>query len=127
MGHVGPSRPACFCVIGNPLIADVALQPGGLMVLTGKGYGMTNLVVLDRAGSVLMEKTIEVEGPGGDTVVMYRGIERETYSCTPVCERRITLGDSNTYFEGVIAQIGSRSGSAQGAITSQSSAVPPAK
>ena len=112
-------------VIGNPLIADASLQPGGLMVLTGKGYGMTNLLVLDRAGSVLMQKSIEVEGPPGRTVVMYRGIERETYSCTPICERRITLGDSNTYFESVIGQIGSRSGSAQGAITSQSTAPAP--
>jgi hypothetical protein len=29
---------------------------------------------------------------------MYRGIERETYSCAPKCERRITLGDSQPYF-----------------------------
>jgi hypothetical protein len=101
-------------VVGNPLIADVSLQPGGLMVITGKSYGMTNLVVLDRAGTVLMEKTIEVEGPVGQLVVLYRGIERETYSCTPDCERRITLGDSNTYFEANISQTGSRSGMAQG-------------
>jgi putative type II/III system pilus formation protein len=82
-------------VIGNPMIADASLQPGGLMVITGKGYGLTNFIVLDRAGAVLMEKTIEVQGPDADVVVMYRGIERETYSCTPVCERRITLGDGN--------------------------------
>jgi Pilus formation protein N terminal region len=106
-------------VIGNPLIADVSLQPGGLMVLTGKGYGMTNLLVLDHAGAVLMQKSVLVEGPGGPTVVLYRGIERQTYSCTPICEPRITLGDSNTYFEGAIAQIGNRSGSAQGTLTAQ--------
>jgi ABC-type Fe3+-hydroxamate transport system substrate-binding protein len=29
-------------VIGNPLIADASLQPGGVMVITGKGYGTTN-------------------------------------------------------------------------------------
>jgi Flp pilus assembly secretin CpaC len=29
-------------VIGNPMIADVSLQPGGIMVITGKGYGSTN-------------------------------------------------------------------------------------
>ncbi len=38
-------------VIGNPLIADVALQPGGVMVITGKGYEPTNVVVLDRKGA----------------------------------------------------------------------------
>ena len=101
-------------VVGNPLIADVSLQPGGLMVVTGKGFGMTNLMALDRAGNVLMEKSVEVKGPTGDVVVLYRGVERETYSCTPICERRITLGDSNTYFDAVIGQSGSRSGQAQG-------------
>jgi len=101
-------------VIGNPLIADASLQPGGLMVITGKGYGMTNLMALDRGGNVLMEKSIEVKGPGGDLVVVYRGVERETYSCTPICERRITLGDANTYFDAVIGQTGSRNGQAQG-------------
>jgi hypothetical protein len=100
-------------VIGNPLIADASLQAGGTMVLTGKGYGITNLMVLDRAGNVLMEKLIEVTGPTTDTVVVYRGVERETYSCTPKCSRRITLGDANTFFDATIGQTGTRNGLAQ--------------
>ena len=44
-------------VVGNPLIADVAVQSGGLVVVTGKGYGTTNLIVLDRTGTVLMERS----------------------------------------------------------------------
>ena len=35
-------------VVGNPLIADASLQPGGIMVLTGKGFGTTNVLALDR-------------------------------------------------------------------------------
>jgi Flp pilus assembly secretin CpaC len=101
-------------VIGNPLIADASVQAGGLMVVTGKGYGITNLIALDRTGSVLMEKLVEVEGPGGDVVVVYRGVERETYSCTPNCERRITLGDNPAYFDVAIGQTGARNGAAQG-------------
>jgi hypothetical protein len=91
-------------VLGNPLIADVSLQPGGLMVVTGKSYGMTNIIALDRAGAVLMEKSVEVQGPGGDVVIVYRGVERGTYSCTPDCEPRITLGDGNHHFDAIIAQ-----------------------
>ncbi len=109
-----PERTATI-VIGNPLIADAAVQSGNQMVITGKGYGLTNIIVLDRAGAVQMEKTVEVQGPRG-VVVVYRGIERETYSCTPKCDRRITLGDSNTYFEALLAQAASRSGAAQGAV-----------
>jgi hypothetical protein len=84
-------------VIGNPLIADAAVQ-GGTMVITAKSYGMTNLVVLGRNGEAVAEYPIQVVGPADKLVVVYRGIERETYSCAPNCEKRITLGDSLQYF-----------------------------
>jgi len=113
-------------VIGNPLIADAALQPGGYMVVTGKGYGTTNLIVLDRTGKALMDTTIEVVGPRGHVVTVYRGSERETYSCTPMCERRVTLGDSNAYFDAAINEGLSRNGSAQGAAPTQPTASIPA-
>jgi len=72
-------------------------------VLTGKGYGTTNLLALNSAGAVIDEKVIQVK-PTRDAVVVYRGAERESYSCMPTCERRITLGDSQPYFEGVMNQ-----------------------
>ena len=50
-----PER-ASTVVIGDPLIADMSMQPGGLAVITGKGYGETNVVVLDKTGAVLMER-----------------------------------------------------------------------
>jgi Flp pilus assembly secretin CpaC len=99
-------------VVGNPMIADVAVQSGGLVVVTGKGFGATNLIALDRAGTVLMERSIVVSGPTGPTVRVFRGIQRETYSCTPDCERRITLGDSADYFTATIAQSDARNGAA---------------
>ena len=99
-------------VVGNPLIADVAVQSGGLVVVTGKGFGSTNLIALDRAGTVLMERSIVVSGPSGPTVQVYRGVQRETYSCTPDCERRITLGDSADYFTATITQSDTRNGAA---------------
>jgi hypothetical protein len=91
-------------VVGNPLIADVAVQSGGLVVVTGKGYGSTNIIVLDRAGAVLMERQVLVRGPTDQIVQIYRGVERETYSCTPNCQRRITLGDSAAYFTTTLGQ-----------------------
>ena len=61
-------------VIGNPLIADATLQSGGILVVTGKGYGATNLLALDRSGRVVMEKTVQVLGAGsGDLVTVYQG------------------------------------------------------
>jgi Flp pilus assembly secretin CpaC len=100
-------------VVGNPMIADVAVQSGGLVVVTGKGFGSTNIIALDRTGSVLMERDIVVSGPDGRTVQVFRGVQRETYSCTPNCERRITLGDSADYFTATMGQSDARNGSAQ--------------
>ncbi len=111
-----PDRVATI-VLGNPLIADATLQSGGILVVTGKGYGATNLLALDRGGRVLMEKTIQVTGPGTkDLVVVYRGVERESYSCAPTCQRRITLGDSPAYFNATLTQSGTRNGQAQTAV-----------
>jgi hypothetical protein len=106
-----PDRVATI-IIGNPLIADVSVQPGGLLVVTGKGYGVTNFLVLDRAGAVIMERAIKVEGPS-DNLIVYRGVDRESYSCSPTCERRITLGDAPEFFDSALAQSGKRTGSAQ--------------
>lgn len=97
-----PER-AATVVVGNPLIADISIQPGGLAVVTGKGYGATNIIVLDKAGAVLNEQIVEVLGPIDPTVVVYRGVTRQTYSCAPDCERRITLGDTGTdFFDGTV-------------------------
>ena len=101
-------------IIGNPLIADVSLQAGGTMVVTGKGYGATNIIALDRNGATLMTTTVQVVG-ARDAVVVYRGVDRESYSCTPKCERRITLGDAPPYFDATLAQAGTRATSAGGA------------
>ena len=99
-------------VVGNPLIADVTLQPGGMIVVTGKGYGATNFIALDRGGEILVDRQIQVEGPSDRLVTVYRGIERESYSCVPLCQRRVTLGDSDTYFTNTMNQAGSLSSSA---------------
>lgn len=101
-------------VVGNPLIADVTLQPGGMIVVTGKGYGATNFIALDRGGEILVDRQIQVEGPSDRLVTVFRGIERESYSCLPICQRRVTLGDSDTYFSTTMGQAGSLSSSASG-------------
>ena len=101
-------------VVGNPLIADVTLQPGGMIVVTGKGYGATNFIALDRGGEILVDRQIQVEGPSDRLVTVYRGVDRESYSCVPQCQRRVTLGDSDNYFNNTMNQAGALSGNASG-------------
>lgn len=96
-------------VIGNPLIADANLQNGGVVVLTGKGYGTTNLLGLDRTGAVILDHTVVVEASkSSDMVTVYRGGDRESYSCVPACEPRITLGDNPAFFDHAQGQSKSR-------------------
>jgi Flp pilus assembly secretin CpaC len=101
-------------IVGNPLIADVTLQGGGVVVVTGKGYGATNFIAMDRAGDILVDRLIQVEGPMDQIVTVYRGVDRESYSCMPMCQRRVTLGDSDKYFSLTIDQAGSLSSQASG-------------
>jgi Pilus formation protein N terminal region len=111
-----PSRVSTI-VVGNPLIADVTLQNGGILVVTGKGYGATNFIAMDRTGEVLVDRQIQVEGPTEELVTVYRGVDRETYSCTPVCQRRMTLGDGDNYFKSVSDQSTQMSSQAGGSAT----------
>ncbi|HZR89304.1 MAG TPA: pilus assembly protein N-terminal domain-containing protein [Bradyrhizobium sp.] len=106
-----PNRVATI-VVGNPLIADVTLQNGGIIVVTGKGYGATNFIAMDRGGEVLVDRTIQVEGPSDRLVTVYRGTDRETYSCMPLCQRRVTLGDDDKYFQSALGQSGTLNGQA---------------
>src|SRR5438105_1744580 len=70
-------------VIGNPIVADVTMLKGsGAMVVTGKGFGDTNLIALDAQGNVLDEKTVRVV-PTASTLLVQRGMDRESYSCAP--------------------------------------------
>jgi hypothetical protein len=109
-----PAR-ASTIVIGNPLIADVTLQTGGIIVVTGKGYGATNFIAMDRAGEILVDRVIQVLAPSDPIVTVYRGVERESYSCMPLCDRRVTLGDGEHFFRAAIDQAGSLSSQASGA------------
>ena len=109
-------------VVGNPLIADVSIQARDTMVVTGKGYGVTNLIALDRNGKVLAEQLVRVTSPA-DNVVVYRGVARESYSCAPYCERRITLGDTPEFFDATLNETGNRNARAQQSQTAGAGAV----
>jgi Pilus formation protein N terminal region len=106
-----PER-ATTVVIGNPLIADLSLQPNGIAVITGKSYGATNVIAMDKSGAILMEKAVEVEGPRDRIVFVYRGVTRETYSCTPDCSARITPGDDADFFTKILTETTTRSNQA---------------
>ena len=102
-------------VVGNPIIADVTmLRNSGEVILTGRGYGETNLLFLDGAGRLLSEAVLRVrEAPS--MMVVQRGTDRETYACQPRCQPTVTLGDSADYMKNNIGTVRARNGLASGA------------
>ena len=80
------ARPADTIVVGNPAIADAAVQDASTIVLTGKGFGVTNLVVLDNEGNPIVDEQIVVTRQTRDSVRIYRRADVQTLSCTPYCE-----------------------------------------
>ncbi|MFA6153968.1 pilus assembly protein N-terminal domain-containing protein [Mesorhizobium sp.] len=80
------SRPADTIVVGNPAIADASVQDASTIVLTGKGFGVTNLVVLDTDGKPIIDEQVTVVRQDASSVRIYRRAEIQTMSCTPYCE-----------------------------------------
>jgi len=94
------------------------LKASGAMVVTGKGYGETNLIALDSAGSVVAEEQLRVL-PARSVVVLQNGNSRVSYACNPDCMPMVQLGDDPKSFKDAGDEITSRNsyatGSASGA------------
>lgn len=80
------SRAADTIVIGNPLIADAAVKDAKTIVITGKGFGVTNFVVLDAKGDPIVDEQVIVSRSVAETIRIYRRANVQTLSCTPFCE-----------------------------------------
>lgn len=91
-------RPATEVIIGNPSIADVALQGGNLLVVTGKTFGITNVIALDGERNVIQDQRVIVERDDRRVVNLHKGGSRYTFSCTPNCEPNLTIGDDEQFF-----------------------------
>ncbi len=94
-------RPAAEIIIGNPAIADVNVQNRDLLVVTGKTFGITNLIVLDAQRNVIQEQRILVKRDDVKVVNLNRGTLRQSYNCTPQCNPSIVIGDEDAYFDSV--------------------------
>lgn len=106
-------------IVGNPAIADVAMPDPSTMVLTGKSYGETNMVMLDAAGNILAEQMLRVTVRGQDMVSVYRGVQRTTLSCSPTCEIRPTPGDTPDMLASGMSAFEARNAAALAAVRSQ--------
>ena len=70
----------------NADIADAAVSDSQTIVLTGKRFGTTNLVILDKDGNAIVDERVLVSLETKNTVREYRQDERHVLTCTPDCE-----------------------------------------
>jgi Flp pilus assembly secretin CpaC len=91
------NAPASTVIIGNPGIADVTIQDPQTLVLTGKSFGQTNLIVLDNQGNPIADTMVEVVQEQAGLITVYLGDKRTSLACEPVCQPIIMLGDDPSY------------------------------
>jgi Flp pilus assembly secretin CpaC len=108
------SRPAATVIIGNPSIADATVEDERTLVLTGRSFGVTNLIILDIEGNPIVDQTLVVKGHETNTVRIYRRSSRETLACAPVCEPTLTIGDDANAFAFANTQIRARNELSEG-------------
>jgi Flp pilus assembly secretin CpaC len=97
------NAPAATVIVGNPGIADVLIQDPQTMVLTGKSYGQTNLIVLDSQGQPIADTIIEVVQMQAGSLTVYQGQARTTLACAPVCQATVTMGDDANFSAAAVA------------------------
>ncbi|MFG1298040.1 pilus assembly protein N-terminal domain-containing protein [Xanthobacter sp. V13C-7B] len=111
-------RGARVVAVGNPAIADATVtrtDQGALVVLTGKSYGSTNVVVVGEGGQILADARVSVRRTDRGVVTVHSGAkQRVSFECTPVCAPVASLGDDTDAFGAVHGQMQQRQSAAGG-------------
>ena len=93
--------------VADPAVADVAMIDSHSVIVLGKGYGVTQVLVTDHAGRTLMDSSVAVVCSDAGRVTVYRGEAAQDYHCSSRCETM------------------NRGGSAAGGASNGGSAAPP--
>lgn len=101
-------------VIGNATVADVAVHDPSTLLVTGKAFGTTNLIVLDRGGRTIYQSNIAVAGSDDAGLTIVRGTGTYSYSCYEKCRATPTVGDAPGHFLETMQTVTGMAGSAKG-------------
>ncbi len=88
-------------IIGNPSIADVSVQGGNMLVVTGKTFGITNVIALDADHNVIQDQRVIVERDEANIVNLIKAGARQSYTCTRNCSPTLTIGDDPVFYDAV--------------------------
>jgi Flp pilus assembly secretin CpaC len=80
------SGPAGSVIVGNPKIADVTVVDSNTLYITGKGYGVTEIVAVDAIGrTVFQSQVVVTDGSGAGRVRVWRGAQATEMACAASC------------------------------------------
>jgi Flp pilus assembly secretin CpaC len=89
--------PAGSVIVGNPAIADVTVVDANTLYITGKGYGITEIVAVDTIGrTVFQSQIIVTDGAGAGRVRVWRGGHATEMACGASCSPSMRSGDTPT-------------------------------
>jgi zona occludens toxin (predicted ATPase) len=108
-------------VIGNPSIADVTVN-GKQLFLHGHAFGDTNLIILDKAGNQIANFDITVAFNTANAMTMYKAGQRYSYTCAPLCEVTLQVGDPVEYTNKLLSAFQGKSGFATGKTSTEAAA-----
>ena len=115
------ARPAHDIIVGNPSIADVSIQGSQLLVVTGKSFGVTNLIVLDDKSAVIINRKMIVQGDDAKFVNLQKGVTRQSYNCFPTCQAALVIGDQAEFGAALSSSIQQKVTVSNGAASAMSS------
>ena len=87
---------ASAVIVGNPAIADVSVVDENTLFITGKGYGVTEVVAVDSIGRTVFQRQIVVTGGSTGAVRVWRGGKVTEMACAASCAQSIRASTADS-------------------------------
>ena len=72
-------------IVANPQIADVTVVDANTLFITGKGYGVTEIIAVDALGRPLFQSQVVVSAGSAGSVRVWRGAQATEMACGSSC------------------------------------------
>jgi Flp pilus assembly secretin CpaC len=118
------SRPAGSVIVGNPNVADVTVVDPHTVFVSGRGYGVSEVVVLDPVGRTIWQGDVVVTAPAYGEVTVYRGAQATEMACAQVCSTSVRSGKGANGAAGAAGGLGAGGAGAGGGSTSTTTSSP---
>jgi hypothetical protein len=94
VARLSVSRPAGSVIVGNPAVADVTVVDPRTVYVSGRNYGISEVVVLDEIGRTVWQGDVVVTAPTQGEVSIYRGSQVTEMACSGLCAPTLRSGKS---------------------------------